>query len=58
MTPSGGRRRERIAGIARAASVLVLALLLPGCIDLPEESKALLEVFIVVLAISQHWITI
>jgi len=43
-------RHARRAG--RVAGILLLAALLPGCIDLPEESKQLLEVFVVVLSIN------
>jgi hypothetical protein len=36
----------------RVVALLFLAILLPGCIDLPEESKDLLELFIILLSLN------
>ena len=36
--------------LSRIAGVLALAILLPGCIDLPEDSKALITLFMVLVA--------
>ena len=36
----------------RTAGALALAVLLPGCFELPEEDRALLEVFVVVLSVN------
>jgi hypothetical protein len=44
--PRGLGRSGRIAGI------LILAVLLPGCLDLPDETKGLVSVFIVVLSVN------
>lgn len=42
----------RLRRTGRIAAALALAVLLPGCIDLPEDSKNLLQVFIVLLAVN------
>ncbi len=41
---------ERLVQILRIAGLLALAILLPGCIDLPEDSKALLTLFIILVS--------
>ena len=40
-----------IERLLRIAGVLTLAVLLPGCIDIPVESKALIAFFVVVLSL-------
>lgn len=41
-----------VSRTARIAGALALAILLPGCIDLPEDSKNLLQVFVVLLSVN------
>jgi hypothetical protein len=45
--------RARGAGkLAKVAGVIALAAFVPGCIDLPEDTKTLLEIFISVLLVN------
>ncbi len=46
------RLPARAGRIARIAGAAALALLLGGCLDLPDETKDLLQVFVVVLAVN------
>ena len=46
---TGGDRPDRIL---RAAGVIALAALLPGCLDLPEETKGWVQTFVVLLAVN------
>ena len=45
-------RRRPASPRFRLAGTLVLLLVLPGCIDLPDDTKGLIEVFIVLLAVN------
>lgn len=36
----------------RIAALLILALILPGCIDIPPESKGLIMFFVVLLSVN------
>ena len=45
-------RSSRLGTSAKVAGVIALAAFLPGCIDLPDDAKSLLKMFIVVLSVN------